>query len=127
MYKTELHFFFTFIKTAQIKSTFSIFLSKIYPSLSKKVMITLAGLPDGQWKWKDPWKGIKNKINWLFVFYCHFPPSTNPGIDVTPFDIGFINESNGFNNIVNILLLQLPSHSQILPILWIFGYSLGES
>lgn len=67
-------------------------------SLSKKVLITLSGLPNGQRKWKDPWKGIKNKINWLFVLYCHFPPSTNPGIDVTPFDIGFINESNGFNN-----------------------------
>lgn len=35
--------------------------------------------------------------------YCHFPPTTNPAIDVTPFDIGFINESNGFNNVVNIL------------------------
>lgn len=50
----------------------------------------------------------KIKINWLFVMYCHFFPSTNPGIDVTPFDIGFINESNVFNNVVNILLLQLP-------------------
>lgn len=51
----------------------------------------------------EHWKGKKIQINWLFVMYCHFPPTTNPAIDVTPFDIGFINESNGFNNVVNIL------------------------